>query len=111
MCTYRRAAEAHVVIRRHRSAWLVPFRRRSGGPGGDLAAVVEAELGEDVLDVVFRGAFGDVEQVGDLAVGEAAADQFGDFALAPGEAAGPGAAGPQGLGKVPGIGSQAPHAE
>ena len=44
---------------------LAPGWRRAevfsyGGPGGDLAAVLEAELGEDVLDVVFRGAFGDV---------------------------------------------------
>src|SRR5215472_17578735 len=83
----------------------------SGGPGGDLAPVAEAELREDVLDVVFRGAFGDVEQVGDLAVGEAASDQFGDFVLAPREAAGPGVARPEGLGQVTGMGSQAPHAE
>src|SRR5215469_15867511 len=88
-----------------------PGRGCSGGPGGDLAAVAEAELGEDVLDMVFRGSFGDVEQVGDLAVGEAASDQLGDFALAPREAAGPGVAGPQGLVQVPGIGSQAPHAK
>jgi hypothetical protein len=60
----------------------------SGCPRCDLAAVLEAELGEDVLDVVLCGAFRDVEEVGDLAVGEAAGDQLGDLAFASGQAAG-----------------------
>jgi hypothetical protein len=41
-----------------------------GGPGGDLGARVQAELGQDVLDVVLRGAFGDVQGGGDLAIGQ-----------------------------------------
>jgi len=61
------------------------FRRRRrlrARPDGDLAAVGEAELGQDVLDVVLRGAFGDVQGRGDLPVGQSLPDQPGDFPLA-----------------------------
>jgi hypothetical protein len=51
-------------------------------PRGDLASPGEVQLGEDVLDVVLRGAFGDHEPFGDLPVGEALCDQLGDLSLA-----------------------------
>src|SRR5579863_1777237 len=40
-------------------------------PGGDVGAVDEAELAEDVLDVALGGALGDVHEGGDLLVGQA----------------------------------------
>jgi hypothetical protein len=48
-----------------------------------------------------------VPHVGDLTVGEAAADQFGDFALAPREAALPAVPGLHDLAQVLGVGSSA----
>src|SRR5690349_24608592 len=57
--------------------------RRSTRPGThprrDLAAGAEAELGQDVLDVVLRGAFGDDESPRDLAVRHALGDQRRDL--------------------------------
>jgi hypothetical protein len=84
-----------------------------GCPRCDLAAVLEAELGEDVLDVVLGGALSDVEEVGDLPVGEAAGDQLGDLAFAPGQAAGLAALGAslQAAGQAVGVRSQDRHAE
>lgn len=64
-------------------AWL--RGRRSGlggfrsGPGSDLAAGLEAQLGQDVLDMVLGGSFGDVQNLGDLAVGEPPGDQPRDL--------------------------------
>src|SRR5260370_28169097 len=52
------------------------------GPRGDLAAVAEPELDQDVLDVVLRRAFGDVQGLADLFVGQPARDQLGDLELA-----------------------------
>src|SRR5690349_23895553 len=51
-------------------------------PRRDLAAGAEAELGQDVLDVVLGGAFGDHEPLRDLAVGQAVGDEAGDLVLA-----------------------------
>jgi hypothetical protein len=42
----------------------------AGDPGGDLGTRGEAELGQDVLHVVLRGAFGDMYGRRDLPVGE-----------------------------------------
>lgn len=50
-----------------------------GGPGSDLRAVGQAELGEDVLDVGFDGTFGDVHQCRDLLVGQALGDVPGNL--------------------------------
>jgi hypothetical protein len=74
---------------------------------------LEAELGKDVLDMVLRGAFRDVQQAGDLPVGEAARDQLGDLALAPGKAAWPAAVGiaAQAVGQSLRVGAQDLHAE
>jgi len=60
--------------------------------GGDVdhgVAVADAELGEDVGEVEFHGAFGDGEDGGDFLIGEASLDQLDDAALAPGEALDP----------------------
>ena len=46
---------------------------------------MQAELGQDVLDVVLGGALGYVEGGGDLPVGEAAGDEARDFAFAAGQ--------------------------
>ena len=55
---------------------------RADAPGGDLAPGGEAELGEDVLDVVLRGAFGEHQPLGDLPVRQAFGDQRGHLGLA-----------------------------
>lgn len=57
------------------------FHWLRAGPDGDLTAVGEAEFCQDVLDVVLRGPFGDVERLGDLPVGQSLPDQPGDFPL------------------------------
>lgn len=44
-------------------------------PRGDLAPGGESQLGQDVLDVVLSGAFGDEQPLGDLPVGEALGNQ------------------------------------
>src|SRR3984893_3330332 len=54
-------------------------------PGGDVGAVGQAELAEDVLDVALGGALGDVHEGGDLLVGQALRDVCGDFAFAAGQ--------------------------
>src|SRR5215475_14907192 len=54
-------------------------------PRGDLAAIDEAELREDVLYVVLRGALGDVQFCGDLTVGHAARHAGSDLPLARGQ--------------------------
>src|SRR5260370_39515304 len=51
------------------------------GPRGDLAAVAEPELDQDGLDVGLRRAFGDVQGLADLLVGQPARDQLGDLDL------------------------------
>src|SRR5438105_3225689 len=56
-----------------------------GVPDGDLRAGVEAEFGEDVLDVAFDGTCGDDQEAGDLPVGQALRDQFGDLVLPTGQ--------------------------
>jgi hypothetical protein len=53
-----------------------------GEPEGDPGARVEAQLIEDVLDVVLGGAFGDVQPAGDLTVAQPVRDQAGDLFLA-----------------------------
>src|SRR5262245_7418218 len=55
---------------------------RVGDPDSDLAAVGEAELGEDVLHVVLRGALGQMQLGGDLPVGQTARHRDGDLVLA-----------------------------
>src|SRR3982074_3291074 len=39
-------------------------------PGRDLAAICQVQLGQDVLDVVLRGAFGQMEPIANFSVGE-----------------------------------------
>src|SRR5882757_10311640 len=68
--------------------WLVIGVIVGGRPGGDLAPVVEAEFVQDVFDVVFRGSFGNEQDVGYLAVGESSAEEVGDLALASGQLGG-----------------------
>lgn len=53
--------------------------------GVEGGAVVDAELGEDVLDVVVDGALGDVQPGGDLPVGQARTHEAGDLLLSPGQ--------------------------
>src|ERR1700739_206086 len=53
-----------------------------GQPRGDLAAVAEPELDQDVLDVVLRRAFGDEQGLADLLVGQAPRDQPSHLQLA-----------------------------
>src|SRR5688572_13200711 len=98
--------------------WLVG-EAAGGDPGGDLGAGGEAELGEDVLDVVLGCAFGDVGFGGDLAVGEASGDEPGDLVLAAAQpvvvavaAVTPGATGPVEVGQEGvGPGLHGGHAE
>src|SRR6516165_7616571 len=52
------------------------------GPRGDLAAVAEAELGQDVLDVVLRRPLRDEQGLADLLVRQPARDQPGHLELA-----------------------------
>jgi hypothetical protein len=54
----------------------------SAGPGGDLAAVAEPELGQDVLDVVLGRPLGDVQSLANLLVGQSSPDQPGHLELA-----------------------------
>src|SRR6185503_11651296 len=54
-------------------------------PGGDLGAVVEAELAEHPLHVVLGGALGHDERGRDLAIRQAARQQADDVALAAGQ--------------------------
>src|SRR5262249_33602212 len=56
-----------------------------GGPGGDLGAGGEAELGEDAFDVALGGAQGDDQFGGDLPVAQALGDQLGDLAFPGGQ--------------------------
>src|SRR2546429_4923019 len=56
-----------------------------GNPGRDLGTGGEPELGQDVLDVGFGSALGDDEPAGDLLVGQALGDEFGDPPFAPGQ--------------------------
>src|SRR5580704_15180950 len=51
-------------------------------PRGDLAAVAEPELDQDVLDVVLRGPLGHEQGLADLLVGQPARDQLGHLDLA-----------------------------
>src|SRR5262245_24296505 len=57
---------------------------RPTGPGRDLGAAREGELGEDVGDVTVDGSLRDDEPSADLAVGLTTGDEVGDLALAPG---------------------------
>ena len=59
--------------------------RVAGGDFDHGVAVADAELGEDVGEVEFDGAFANREDGGDFLVGEAALDELDDAALAPGE--------------------------
>src|SRR5215470_19716374 len=52
------------------------------GPRRDLAPVAHAQLGEYVLDMVLRGAFGDNQRRGDLPVGQTPADQLSHLGFA-----------------------------
>ena len=61
------------------------LRLQAGVPCGYLGAGVQAEFGQDVLDVVFGGALGYVEGGADLPVGEPAGHEPGDLALAAGQ--------------------------
>ena len=73
---------------RVRTGWVLTLGRAtaSGGvPCGYLGAGVQAEFGQDVLDVVFGGALGYVEGGADLPVGEPAGHETGDLALAAGQ--------------------------
>src|SRR5487761_332323 len=65
-----------------------------GSPRRDLAAVAEAELDQDVLDVVLRGTFGDEQRLADLLVGQPPRHQSGHLQLA-GTPRRPGARGSQ----------------
>src|SRR6266568_7166618 len=56
---------------------------RGDGPGGDLGAGAEPELGEDVLDVVLGGPLGEEQGPGDLPVGQAPGDQHRHLPLPP----------------------------
>jgi hypothetical protein len=51
-------------------------------PGGGLFAGVDAELGDDLGDVVFGSGEGDVEALGDAFVREALAEEVEDLPLA-----------------------------
>ena len=63
-----------------------------GLPGGGFFAAGEAELGEDLGDVVLGGGETDVEALGDLFVGEAFAEEVEDLPFARGEDVGMGRA-------------------
>src|SRR5579859_4267112 len=54
---------------------------RAARPHGDLAAVTESELDQDVLNVVLRRALGDEQGLADLLVGQPAPDQPGHLQL------------------------------
>ena len=54
----------------------------SDGPGSDLAAVAQPELGQDVLDVVLGRPLGDVQGLADLLVRQSLRDQPGYLELA-----------------------------
>jgi hypothetical protein len=47
-----------------------------GGPGGRLGPVAQAELGQQVADVVLHRLAGDEQPLGDLGVGQPGADQL-----------------------------------
>src|ERR1700720_1644523 len=51
------------------------------GPRGDLAAVAEPELDQDVLDVVLRRPLRDEQPLADLLVGQPLRHQPGDLEL------------------------------
>ena len=61
-------------------------------PPRELAARVQAELDQDVADVVLGGPDGDVQPVRDVPVGEPVGDQRGDLPLPIGQRRLPGAA-------------------
>jgi hypothetical protein len=65
-----------------------------GRVGGRLGPVAQAELGQQVSDVVLDGLAGDVQPLGDLGVGQPGPDQLQDLGLAPGQGADPLGAGP-----------------
>ena len=58
-----------------------------GGVRGGLGPAAQAELGEDVADVVLDGLAADVEALGDLGVGQAVAEQVEHLGLALGQQA------------------------
>ena len=62
--------------------WAEDRRPFGGGPRGDLRARVEAELGEDALDVRINGALGDDQLFGNLAVGATLGNTHRDLAFA-----------------------------
>ncbi len=65
------------------SPWLRIARQPAlRGPGGDLGARAEAELGQDVLDVVFGGAWGDDQGGGDVFVARSPGHEVGDLLFA-----------------------------
>ena len=66
----------------------------AGGVGGRLGPVAQAELGQQVADVVLDRLAGDEQPLGDLGVGQAGPDQLQDLGLAPGQGADPLGAGP-----------------
>ena len=55
--------------------------------GGDRGARVQPRLGEDAVDVVLDGGYGDDEFGGDLGVALARGEQRGDLAFAGGQLA------------------------
>lgn len=72
----------------HRENYSGATQLLAAHEAGDLAAVGEAQLVQDVLDVVGGGAFGQVEPLRDGAVRQAVGDELGDLPFAPGEASG-----------------------
>src|SRR5262249_48363790 len=81
------------------AARSAPSAPRRGGPlagaerRGELAAIGDAKLAEDLPQVVFDGAGADEQPGGDLPVGQVPGDQPGDLLLLRGEhRRGPGAA-------------------
>src|SRR5438067_13862770 len=57
----------------------------SSQPGSDLYSRVEAELGQDVMDVVVHGALGEVQALCDLAVAHALREELRHLVLAAAE--------------------------
>lgn len=61
-------------------------------PDGELGAGPEAQFGQDILDVSFRGPLGDDQLAGGLLAAHAEADELGHLPLSWGQTSGSGPA-------------------